>query len=73
MTVNSYPDEASKQRRAAKIPVGRLGMPDDVAQAIHFLAGPGASYISGVDLYVDGGISATLNGSVLMAARGVPS
>jgi NAD(P)-dependent dehydrogenase (short-subunit alcohol dehydrogenase family) len=69
MTVSSYPNEESRRRRAAKIPVGRLGMPEDVAGAIHFLASPSASYISGVDLFVDGGISATLNGSALSGSH----
>lgn len=36
-------------------PVGRLGAPEDVAHAILFLLGPGAAYINGVTLPVDGG------------------
>jgi len=41
---------------AAKIPLGRLGQPRDVAQAIAFLASEGASYITGVTLPVNGGL-----------------
>lgn len=42
----------------AGIPLGRLGTPDDVAAAIGFLASPGAAYITGQCLHVDGGITA---------------
>ncbi len=38
------------------IPLGRFGQPDDVAAAVAFLAGPGAGYISGVTLHVNGGL-----------------
>jgi len=37
------------------IPVGRLGKPEELAQAIAFLASPAAAYINGVNLPVDGG------------------
>ena len=39
------------------IPVRRLGKPEDIAAAVVFLAGPGASYITGQVLAVDGGLS----------------
>ncbi len=42
----------------AGIPAGRLGTPEDVAAAIAFLASPGAAYITGQCLHVDGGITA---------------
>lgn len=38
-----------------RVPVGKVGHPDDVAHAIAFLCSPLASYITGVDLRVDGG------------------
>jgi 3-oxoacyl-[acyl-carrier protein] reductase len=37
------------------VPVGRFAKPEETAKAIAFLASPSASYISGVDLAVDGG------------------
>lgn len=39
----------------AATPVGRLGTPEDIADAIWYLASPGASYITGVTLDVNGG------------------
>jgi NAD(P)-dependent dehydrogenase (short-subunit alcohol dehydrogenase family) len=39
---------------------GRLGSADDIAAAVEFLAGPAASFITGTDLLVDGGVIAAL-------------
>ena len=41
-----------------QIPLGRVGMPDDIGGAAVFLASPAARYITGQMLYVDGGILA---------------
>ena len=40
----------------AQIPLGRLGQPQDIADAVAFLASPQAGYISGVELHVNGGM-----------------
>ena len=39
-----------------RIPLGRVGLPEDIGQAIAFLASDKASYITGVTLRVDGGL-----------------
>ena len=39
------------------VPVGRIGQPDDIAKAISFLASDDSSYITGTELFVDGGIA----------------
>jgi len=49
---------AEPQRAAllAQIPLGRLGRPEDVAAAVLFLASPGAAYVTGATLHVNGGM-----------------
>jgi NAD(P)-dependent dehydrogenase (short-subunit alcohol dehydrogenase family) len=49
-----WPDGVNRYR--AKAPLGRLGRPDDVADACLFLASPAARWITGADLVVDGGV-----------------
>ncbi|MEP0814365.1 MAG: SDR family oxidoreductase [bacterium] len=44
------------EEMAAKVPLGRLGEPEDIASAVSFLASPEASYISGAVLDVGGGL-----------------
>ena len=41
-----------------QVPLGRFGHPDEIAQAVLFLASSDSSYVAGVDLYVDGGMVA---------------
>jgi len=48
--------EKAKQELNAQIPMGRLGSPDDVAEAVLFLAGTGADYVTGQVLSVNGGM-----------------
>lgn len=48
-----------KKAIAARIPLGRMGQPEDVAAATAFLLSDEARYISGADLAVDGGLLAT--------------
>jgi 3-oxoacyl-[acyl-carrier protein] reductase len=52
----AWPDGVRRWRRAA--PTGRLGRPEDVADACVFLASRLASWVTGHDLVVDGGVSA---------------
>jgi NAD(P)-dependent dehydrogenase (short-subunit alcohol dehydrogenase family) len=39
-----------------RIPAGRLGQPEDIGAAAVFLAGPGATFLTGQVLMVDGGM-----------------
>ena len=49
--------DAARQALLSSIPAGRPGSPEDVAQAVAFLASPEAAYISGQVLAVDGGMA----------------
>lgn len=44
---------------AKAIPLGRIGEPEDVAKTIAFLAGPGAAYVHGQVIRIDGGLGLT--------------
>jgi 3-oxoacyl-[acyl-carrier protein] reductase len=48
--------EAQKSALLAQIPIGRLGTPQEVADAVLFLASPTAGYITGTELHVNGGM-----------------
>lgn len=53
-------DDAGKERVKmvhSSIPLGRFGTPDEIARAVVFLASDDASYITGTELFVDGGFA----------------
>lgn len=49
-------NEAQRAALLAQVPLGRLGSPEDVAQAVAFLASPAAAYVTGETLHVNGGM-----------------
>lgn len=55
--VQDLSDE-TRQQILARIPMGRFGTPEDVAEAVLFLCGDGASYVTGQVLTIDGGLIA---------------
>ncbi len=65
MTAAGYDDKARRDQREANIALRKLGMAEDVANAILFLISPLAGHISGIDVLVDGGMS-----NMLMPASG---
>ena len=69
MTEKMYADPTLKKAREDLIPLSRIGEPEDVANAIEFLMGPNAAFVTGQDLCVDGGFSK----SILSHIPGRPS
>ena len=55
LTRSAYTDQDVHAARKRVVPLGRIGTPEDMARATAFLAGPGATYITGQTLAVDGG------------------
>ena len=49
--------EGHEEEAASRYPLGRLGVPDDVASAVAFLASADASWVTGQTLVLDGGVS----------------
>ena len=52
-----WEDEAVLARREAETPLRRIGMPDEIGPIGAFLAGPGASFITGQIIVADGGVT----------------
>ncbi len=48
--------EVQRTALLSRIPLGRMGMPDDIAHAVAFLASPAAGYVTGATLHVNGGL-----------------
>ncbi|UCC47647.1 MAG: 3-oxoacyl-[acyl-carrier-protein] reductase [Gemmatimonadota bacterium] len=54
--MTAHLDAETREGLLGQIPMGELGRPEDVAPVIRFLAGPGARYITGQVIVVDGGM-----------------
>jgi NAD(P)-dependent dehydrogenase (short-subunit alcohol dehydrogenase family) len=46
---------AVKEALVSRVPMGRLGTPDEIANAVSFIASDDASFVTGVEFFVDGG------------------
>jgi len=63
MTSGLGSDDAENERLAARLaPQGRMGTPEEIADAVYFLASDASLHITGVELPVDGGITASTYG-----------
>jgi 3-oxoacyl-[acyl-carrier protein] reductase len=51
--------DAQHQALMAQIPLGKLGLPEDIAHAVSYLASPLAAYVTGQELHVNGGMHMT--------------
>ena len=49
--------EEFKANVVGAVPMGRMGSPDEIAKAVLFLASDDSSYVSGIELFVDGGMA----------------
>lgn len=64
MSSGFYDDPELKRRREAAVPQGRIGRPDDIADAVLFLASDRAGYVTGEEITVDGGFTRGLMSSI---------
>jgi glucose 1-dehydrogenase len=59
MTEQFYDVPGVREARAALVPFGRVGLPEDIAKVVFFLASSDSEYMNGEFLRVDGGFTLT--------------
>ncbi|WHT16625.1 SDR family oxidoreductase [Crossiella sp. CA-258035] len=57
MMTEAVPDPVTREACRREVPLGELGLPEQVAAAVAFLASDAAGYVAGTDLIVDGGLT----------------
>jgi len=57
LLASSETGQERKKMISTTVPLGRLGTPDEIAKAVVFLASDDASYVTGIELFVDGGFA----------------
>ncbi|MEM9221671.1 MAG: SDR family oxidoreductase [Pseudomonadota bacterium] len=57
MTAFATADPASRERVGARVPLGRVGRPEDIAAAVLYLCGRGGAYVTGAVLPLSGGMN----------------
>jgi 3-oxoacyl-[acyl-carrier protein] reductase len=58
--ITGQSEQEVRKERVSKIPLGRMGRPQEVGDAVAFLASERASFITGAALHVDGGVTMSI-------------
>jgi NAD(P)-dependent dehydrogenase (short-subunit alcohol dehydrogenase family) len=57
LLASSEVGEQRKKMISSTVPLGRVGTPDEIAKAVVFLASDDSSFVTGIELFVDGGLA----------------
>jgi 2-deoxy-D-gluconate 3-dehydrogenase len=55
MTMKAFSDPEKYEALVSRVPLGRLGEPDDLIGAVVFLASEASNYVTGQTIYIEGG------------------